>query len=54
MNKNTDAEIEAMENDQFDLGETLCVFEGFETDVKLQSDFCAVGWSKHLSANLCA
>ena len=40
--KTIDAEIEAMENDQFDLGETLCVCEGFETDEI--SDSCAVGW----------
>ena len=27
-----DAEIRALENEHFDLGETFCVQEGFETD----------------------
>ena len=44
--KAIDAEIEALENEQFDLGETLCICEGFETDemILCESDSCVVGW----------
>ena len=52
--KTIDAEIEALEKEQYDLGETFCVCEGFETDemILCESDSCSVGWFHYECAGL--